>query len=403
MNRLSAAPINEQSFPVSPLPPERGNEGSYLVEKQCLQWLSPEEGWGEASYSLVQAPSYQSTYTYDFGDQLLVTRKTTIKGAGCDKVGYRYNENGQLLDEIECTGCSDSTGIESIVSYTYDNEGKLVAVLEKRFFNGKFRNNTLCSLMYVDSRPPVEKREYYWSSKTNGWVHDRTIARSLLDGQIQEETAREQSSDGWEDDERWLHTYNAAGNLTETVYQRAGTSWRNAQKVAYTYDSNGRLLSYVNLIWTDEMRWDTVWTLFSSSSYLCSYKYDDSGNVSELIVQEPGLDRSWMNRTKYVYTYKTKAQLPVAGRRTSPEHASEFGFLSHGERGIAIRLPRELRTRGAIQIFSPNGRLRGSMQNHNGSSVTLTDLSGSLKSGLLIMRVTGSDGLSRTAAPLLVK
>jgi len=228
-------------------------------------------------------------------------------------------------------------------TYTYDEEGKQIIEMQKRFVNEQWVNVAFENINYNDFGLPEEITNKQWEG--GAWVNETRY--NLIydsDGLLETETVEQWNNDSWLYTTRIHYTWNNSGliaavfteqyqnddwvsysnelyvrdefgNLLELVYQEwDGDSWQNQARLLNSYTNAALNDSSFFMDWVDN-NWENV--------YLEAKSYNDI----QQIIENEGLfflDNEWVSSQLFTYEYNESGLL-----ETSIEEMYDEGWLPY--------------------------------------------------------------------------
>lgn len=234
----------------------------YLSEKADFELLKPKIVNSE---SLALLEEFLKTHKYkEFRDQANALRAPFILQTIVSVPnGVKYYSQGRLMKCCE----TDSTGNIS-TTYTYNDQGKPVAIKSITEKNGQPVNEVLTSMLYDPQGHCIFEVKTNPRTKTDFYRRNRRIA---IDGSIESDSLK------YADGRLSICSYNKQGLLTETKEFSP-----NGEMETYTvnkYDDNGRLVE------TQHQKMLFVNSPDQVLSQKESYQYDKYGYLNKIVYQ----------------------------------------------------------------------------------------------------------------------
>lgn len=234
----------------------------YLSEKADFELLKPKIVNSE---SLALLEEFLKTHKYkEFRDQANALRVPFILQTIVSVPnGVKYYNQGRLM---KCCD-TDSTGNTS-TTYTYNDQGKIVAIKAVTEKNGQPVNEVITSMLYDPQGHCIFEVKTNPRTKTDFYRRTRRIG---MDGSIESDSLK------YADGRLSICSYNKQGLLTETKEFSP-----NGEMETYTvnkYDDNGRLVE------TQHQKMLFVNSPDQVLSQKESYQYDKYGYLNKIVYQ----------------------------------------------------------------------------------------------------------------------
>ncbi len=226
-------------------------------------------------------------------------------------------------------------------TYTYDEEGKQVIEMLKRFVNEQWVNVSFENVNYNDFDLPEEVTSKQWVENT--WVNDTRV--NLLydsDELLETETFEQWDNESWQYTTRNHFTWDNSGKIAAVFSEQfIGGDWVNSSNELYIRDEFGNLLELVYQEW-DGDNWINQARLLNSytnaalndSSFFMTwvdnnweniYLEAKSYNDFQQLIENEGLfsiDDEWVSDQLFTYEYNESGLL-----ETSIEEVYDEGWL----------------------------------------------------------------------------
>ena len=165
---------------------------------------------------------------------------------------------------------------------------------------------------------------------TNGWVNFsmNTYFYNLSNNRLIQLFGQIWADSGWQNSYRYNNTYDLAGNMTEIEEKWHSNQWENYSKYTSTHDSAGRTLieeyaSWNSLMpsWVNRSKYDYTYDVYGNlinkisesalfngwdTSERITYSYDPEGRIMSVLYENYLENNAWINSSRHTYTYDEK-------------------------------------------------------------------------------------------------
>ena len=268
----------------------------YNPQKNKNKLLTKLNGSKYYPVTVVIDNSQRFTYTYDNNGNLLTELEEYWKDnawVNYWRLSYTYGNSGNLVTELVELWTINSWGNDMRQTYTYDNSGNLLIHLYELWSNNTWMNSHRNTYNYDNNGNLLTHLEEVWMS--NAWVNSwRYIYTNDNSGNILIKLDERWTNNQWVNSGRTAYSYDNNSNmLTLLIEQWINNAWVNSQRATYTYDNSGNRLTWFNEKWTD-----TAWV----NSGRAAYTYDNSGNKMT-VFGEYWNNNAWVNSWRFTYSY----------------------------------------------------------------------------------------------------
>jgi|GEM_PF-6133755 len=226
------------------------------------------------------------------------------------KVGYKYNRDGQVLEEIQYRWITKKEEWQPDKRYRYSYEGQLVN-WESQYWEPaqQIWINRIKQISSLNKKGMKgESRREHWSEDENRWVEvNADLFFYDLDNKLVEHVwcTYDTTLKDWLLRYRYMYTYNEKGLQAERVFEKcpepkvAPNKWTKEGKDLYGHDDKGHQYVYISQAWDlKEEGWMTNWRQI--------YHNDDNGNKAVVFTEAfkaQGESYAWTNEKRLFYTY----------------------------------------------------------------------------------------------------
>jgi len=167
---------------------------------------------------------------------------------------YLYTSLGQIWDGSDWV-------INSLGTYTYDNDGNRLSYLRQNWDGSDWVNDRLYTYTYDNDGNQLSYLRQIWDG--SDWVNYRQYTYTYdNDGNQLSYLGQNWDGSDWVNDFQYTFTYDNDGNLLSYLNQnRDGSDWVNDWQYIYTYDNDGNQLSWLHQNW-DGSDWVNDWYSF---------------------------------------------------------------------------------------------------------------------------------------------
>ncbi len=244
---------------------------------------------------------------------------------------YKYNSNGQIIEDKIITSFGDE--IFSIVRmvFEYDENGnKILELTEGIIDSSVWVNSRIMEYEYDDNNNLTSEIIRNWEN--NAWVdYSRTLYEYNEDNNVTLKLFQfgGEENNVWEDYYRETYEYNSDGKQVLSVLDYwEETYWDFFEKFIWEYDNNGFIASFAEIRYRGNVYKDT-------------YVNDSDGKVLEHIEYD-GNDTAWVKDKKYVNEYNDKEMLETTIDSTWQENQwvltgrKNYSYNTKGEETILL-------------------------------------------------------------------
>ncbi len=288
----------------------------------------------------------------------LIKHRFSNFGNPMDEVSSKLNnqffisKTMNIVDSVIITGLpehqfqAEAIGSIGKQTYTYDNKGKVILMLQEHWNDSTWANHEKKTYEYDSNGNRIMDSHGYWYWYNSSWLdlknHYDYSGNGLLASQysgclkripnplygnpnqpraisIAVDSCRKYSytydsnenmtlklSEKWEDSTwtnflKTTYTYNNDGNVIlelrkhwqDSTHTNQEPAWINSKKTTYTYDNNGKMILKLFGQWTN-----STWR----NSPKLTYTYDNNENIT-MELRESLQDSTWRNSSKTIYLY----------------------------------------------------------------------------------------------------
>lgn len=188
-------------------------------------------------------------------------------------INYEYDTNNNLIGEIYFRWEEGAWKIESKTTSDYNSENKETQNLQQSWntINNLFENSYKSNYTYVGNKL-TEVISQGWDN--SNWVNlfKSEITTFNINGFPEKGMSYEWNGTQWEISTRFSFIYNSDNLLISDLGENwNGSQWVNDYRTLYTYSNN-------KLITERDEQWDTLNSIWVSSSNYINYDWDSAGN-----------------------------------------------------------------------------------------------------------------------------
>ncbi len=207
------------------------------------------------------------------------------------KEEYTYDDNGNLIQHINSVWVDNQYLNSEKNTYTYDNNGNKTQEISYSWDGGVWTNSWKEEFVFDDKEKLAQIINYYGDGSQ--WVNsDKSDFIYDISDQLTEIVSSDWDGNDWIESEKYENSYDSNGNISHSYYSYwEAEQWEVLETINYAYDSKGNMTLF-EISMTD-------FTIYKEESV-----YDDFGNRTEnsffnLNWETQQLEKSW--KTEYTY------------------------------------------------------------------------------------------------------
>ena len=239
----------------------------------------------------------RNSYAYDNNGNLLTELQEILNNnvwTNYCRFNYTYDNNGDELTYIYQTWTNNAWMNVFKETFSYNSSGKILTDFSEGLVNNTWTNLWTDTTTYdVNNRMLTSMFEHY---ENNVWTNGQRDTYTYdNNGNIHTDIIEIKTTDIWVNNARYTATYDNNKRVGMLGESWTNNSWLNNSSDTWTYDSSGNMLTNFEETWAD-----SVWT----NKYRETYTYDNNGNELTSL-GEYWANNAWLNNGKETYTYNS--------------------------------------------------------------------------------------------------